>query len=55
MLDDATVNNFHPLAYVTSITDKDTMYLTGAMQEPDQEIFVKATEKDIADNTNQKH
>jgi hypothetical protein len=55
MLDDFTFNSFHPLAYVASLADKDTMNFTDAMKQSDRDCFVEAMEKEVVDHVSRNH
>jgi hypothetical protein len=45
-------NNMHPLTAYAASADPDTMYLHQAMQQPDREQFLKAMQREIADQSN---
>jgi hypothetical protein len=45
-------NNVHPLIAYAASADPDTMYLHEAMQQLDREQFLKAMQKEIADQSN---
>ena len=50
-----TLNDFHPLAYVASLADKDTMNLTQALNKPDADKFLEAMDKEVNDHVQRKH
>ena len=54
-LPDLTFNEIHPFSYVVSLANKDTMNFGTVMKKDDREQFLKATEKEVADHSNQNH
>jgi hypothetical protein len=55
MLDNFTFNSFHPLAYVASLADKDTMNFADAMKQSGRDCFVEAMEKEVVDDVSRNH
>jgi hypothetical protein len=55
MLDNNTFNDFHPLAYVASLADKDSMNFADAMRQTDRNQFVEAMEKEFSDHVQRDH
>ena len=49
------VEDSHPLAFVASKSDPDTMYYHQAMHEADAQAFKEAMQKEIDDHQNNKH
>jgi hypothetical protein len=54
-LDDFTYNEFHPLAYVASLADKDTINFAEAMKQDDRDKCVDAIEKEVSDHVTPNH
>jgi hypothetical protein len=55
LLDDFTFNEFHPLAYVASLANKDTMNFAEVMKQDDRDKFVDAMEKEVSDHVTRNH
>jgi hypothetical protein len=55
LLDDFTFNEFHPLAFVASLADKDTMNFAEAMKQDDCDKYVDAMEKQVCDHMTRNH
>jgi hypothetical protein len=55
LLDDFTFNEFHPLAYVASLANKDTMNFAKVMKQDDRDKFVDAMEKEVCDHVTRNH
>lgn len=55
MLPDSTFNWLHPWTYVMSLANQDTLTFLAAMKQPDQDKFIVAMEKEVANHIKRNH